>query len=80
MIQVNSFPPESSQSESMKETAEALRHMIAQYRERLAEGESSEMVIFCIEAIREAEKKLRQIEREEGTAKSPRRTRSRADC
>jgi hypothetical protein len=47
----------------MDETARSLRHLIAQYRERLARGESAEMVIFCIRAIREAEQRLAALEK-----------------
>ena len=50
----------------MIETAESLRRLIAQYRERLSQGESAEMVIFCIRAIREAEQKLATIEKRKG--------------
>ena len=52
----------------MEQTAKALRRLIAQYRERLAEGASAEMVIFCIQAVREAERKLAEIERREKKA------------
>jgi len=46
----------------MDETAESLRHLIKQYRERLAQGASTDMVIFCIRAIREAQEKLAALE------------------
>ena len=46
----------------MQENAQALRRLIAQYRERLARGESTDMVIFCLQAIREAEQKLAALE------------------
>lgn len=45
------------------ETVDGLRRLIAQYRERLEAGESSDMVIFCIEGIKEAERKLAEIEK-----------------
>jgi hypothetical protein len=46
--------------DAMEET-ECLRRLIAQYRHRLAQGESADMTIFCIRAIREAELKLAAI-------------------
>ena len=49
----------------MQETVEGLRRLIAQYRERLVQGETSDMVIFCIQAIREAELKLAALEARE---------------
>lgn len=47
----------------MDETVEGLRRLIAQYRERLEEGENADMVIFSIQAIRDAERKLAELER-----------------
>jgi hypothetical protein len=55
----------------MQETAKALRHLIAQYQERLSEGATSDMVIFCIQAIRAAEQKLAEIESQQEQASSP---------
>ena len=39
-----------------------LRRLIAQYQERLSEGATSDMVVSCIQAIRDAERKIVEIE------------------
>ena len=51
------------------ETAEQLRYLIAQYRARLKEGESGIMVVHIIEAIKEAERKLAELEGASAAAK-----------
>jgi F420-0:gamma-glutamyl ligase len=55
----------------MQETAESLRRLIAQYQDRLSEGATSDMVIFCIQAIRAAEQKLAEIEGQQKQPPSP---------
>lgn len=49
----------------MDETAEKLRRLIANYRERLNQGGSFETVSFCLQGIQDAELKLSEIERRE---------------